>query len=97
MKKISLLALTFIMTAGLLTACRMPSTDDATVPSTTGTKPTTATTAPTTIPTVPATMPTVTTPSATEATDATNDSENNNTTKPSEGHPGKNRRMAPGR
>lgn len=95
MKKISILALVFVLTAGLMTACRRPSADETTTPgtdyATTGTTATNPTTAPTTVPTTPATMP-----SPTDSSDATENSGGINTMDPTESMPGKHRRMPRG-
>ena len=95
MKKFSVIALTFVLTAGLLTACRAPSTDETTAPgsdySTTGTTATRPTTAPTTVPTTPATMP-----NPTGSFDPTENSGGINSMAPTESMPGKHRRMPRG-
>ena len=80
MKKFSLIAMSFILTAGLLTACRAPSTDETTTPSATSAP----TTVPTTTPTIPTTIPVPTNPS-----DATENSDGINSMDPSEGITGK--------
>lgn len=59
MKKISIIALVLVLTAGLMTACRRPMEDAMTNPSTQSTAPSTvAPTAGTTVPTTEATRPT---------------------------------------
>lgn len=95
MKKISILALAFILTAGLLTACAPTMTDETTAPSTGSTAPTT--TVPTTVPTVPpTTAPTVPATKPTEGTEPTETTGGVNTMDPDKQIVGK-RRAMPGR
>ena len=90
MKNFSLIALSFVLTAGLLTACRAPSMDETTAPGTdystapTNTPTTAPTTTPTTTPSIPTTIPVPTGPS-----DATENSGGINSMDPSEGITGK--------
>lgn len=68
--KIKAIALTCILAAGLLTACRAPATDNATTPDTSTTRPSTSATTPTTTATTPTTSAptTIPTPSGTDGT-----------------------------
>lgn len=92
MKKISIIALTLVLTAGLMTACRAPAMDETSNPTTEGTTPSSTATTPTTAATTPATVPT---PSGTDG--ATEGTGGINTMDPTESMPGKNRGMAPRR
>lgn len=92
MKKISILALAFILTAGLMTACTASMTDETTTPGTDYATTGPQATAPSTAPTVPAT-----TPAPTDGSDPTETTGGVNTMDPTETTPGKHRRMTPRR
>ena len=81
MKKTIVLALTAVLAAGLLTACRAPSMDQATDPSTTATRPTTQATAPST------TVAPSTPPASTSATNPTETTGGTNTMDPGKSLP----------
>lgn len=69
MKKLTILALTAVLTAGLLTACRTPSMDEVTDPSSSATRPSTQTTTPSSTTTTPSSNPATT--GSTESTETT--------------------------
>ena len=77
MKKFTIFALTAVLAAGLLTACRAPAMDETTDPSTTVTSPSTQATAPSTT-----TTPSTTPPASTGASDPTETTGGTNTMDP---------------
>ena len=96
MMKFGSIALTLILAASLMTACRAPVTDETTAPSTAATTPSTSVTTPATSATTPSATPPVTLPEPSGTEDATEGSGGINSMDPS-GSSNSKRRMMPGR